>query len=48
MGVTDIHTSLNKVIIVGILFVKESNTVQIRSHGSLKEIVRLNIQSIGE
>ncbi|KAB6698720.1 hypothetical protein GMA92_12650 [Turicibacter sanguinis] len=48
MGVMDIHTSMDKVVIFGILFVKESNTVQIRPHGSLKEIVRLNIQSIGE
>ena len=30
MGVMDIHTSMDKVIIFGILFVKESNTVQIR------------------
>ena len=41
MGVMDIHTSMDKVVIFGILFVKESNTVQIRPHGSLKEIVKV-------
>lgn len=48
MGVLDIHTTMNKVIIFGILFIKESNTVQICPHGTLKEVVRLNIQSIGD
>ena len=48
MGVMDIRTFRNGVSIFGVLFIKESNTVQIRPHGSLKEIVRLNIQSIGE
>ena len=42
------HTSTNKVIVFGVLFVKESDTVQIRPFGTLKEIVRLNIQSIGD
>lgn len=48
MGVLDIRTLGNKVIVFGILFVKESNTVQIRPHGTLKEVVRLNIQTIGD
>lgn len=48
MGVMDVHTSVDKVIIFGVLFVKESDTVQIRPWGTLKEVVRINIQSIGE
>lgn len=48
MGVLDIHTSMDKVIIFGIMFVKKSDTVQIRPHGTLKEVVRLNIRTIGD
>ena len=48
MGVLDIHTSMDKVIIYGIMFVKKSDTVQIHPHGTLKEVVRLNIRTIGD
>lgn len=48
MGVLDIRTLGNKVIVFGILFVKEFDTVQICPHGTLKEVVRLNIQTIGD
>ena len=48
MRVLDVHTSGDKVIIFGVLFIKESNIVQICPHGTIKEAVRLNIQTIGD
>lgn len=44
----DVHTSANKVIIFGILFVKKTDAIQIRPYGTLKEIVRLKIRTVGD